>query len=101
METLHVIVKALALGALGRQWAPTHDSITQLYSAMKSRLQEQYPAVNIAPLEESPQSTGAQFLLKDDLSNVAAADDELLAQQAQQLITAVNGHNPELLDKLT
>ncbi|MCG6968353.1 MAG: hypothetical protein LJE85_01170 [Gammaproteobacteria bacterium] len=100
METLYVIVKALALGALGRQWAATHDSVLQLYSQMQARLQDEYPGVNLARLEESPQSAGVQFLLKEDLSNVVAAEDELLVATAQRLIDAVADKNPELLDKL-
>lgn len=101
MQTLNIIANALALGALGRQWAPTHESINQLYMLMKTRLGEQYPGVSLAKLEESPLSGGVQFLLKEDLSNVVAGDDELLAQTAQALIAAAKENNPELLEKLT
>jgi hypothetical protein len=94
------LVKALALGALGRQRAATHESVLQLYDQAKARLQEQYPGVNIARLEESPQSAGVQFLVKEDLANVVATDDETLVSLAQQLIDAVADKNPELLDKL-
>lgn len=100
METLNTIVKALTLGAVARQWAHSHDSIPQLYLEIKQYLQERYPAVNLSKLEDSPQSGGVQFILKDDLSNVAAYRDEILLQKAQQLIAAVNQHNPELLEKL-
>lgn len=100
METVDDLVKALALGALGRQRAATHESVLQLYTEMKTRLQEQYPGVNISKLEESPLSAGQQFLVKEDLANVVATDDETLVSTAQQLIDAVADKNPELLDKL-
>jgi hypothetical protein len=100
METLNNIVVALALGALGRQWAPTHESINQLYLVMKNRLGEHYPGINLAKLEASPPSGGVRFLLKEDLSNVSVGDDELLQQTAQALINAAEDHNPELLEKL-
>jgi hypothetical protein len=100
MEPLNTIVNALALGAIARQWAASHESINQLYLEMKHFLQQQYPGVNLAKLEESPQSGGVQFILKDDLSNVVAYRDEALLQKAQQLIAAVKEHNPELLEKL-
>ena len=100
METLNTIADALALGAMGRQWAPTHESINQLYMLMKTRLGEQYPGVSLAKLEESPESGGVRFLLKEDLSNVVASDDELLVQTAQALIASVKENNPELLKKL-
>jgi hypothetical protein len=101
METLNTIVKALILGALACQWAASHESIIQLFLEMKHYLQQQYPSVSLAKPEESPQSAGVQFILKDDLSNVAAHHDEILLQKARQLITAVTEHNPELLEKLT
>lgn len=101
MQTLNTIANALALGALGRQRASTHQSIIQLYMLMKTRLGEQYPGVNLAKLEESPLSGGVRFLLKEDLSNVVASDDELLVQTAQALIAAAKENNPELLEKLT
>ena len=100
METLNNIVTALALGALGRQWAPTHESINQLYLEMKNRLGEQYPGISLAKLEESPPSGGVRFLLKEDLSNLGVGEDDLLQQTAHALINAVKDHNTELLDKL-
>ncbi len=96
METLQLIVKALALGALARQWAPAHDSIGQFYGEMKHHIREHYPAVNLARVEDSPRSTGAHFLLADDLINVAATQDEWLLQKARQLLAAVDEHNPGL-----
>ena len=101
METLNTIVKALTLGAFARNWAPSHEAIMQLYQEMKQYLSEHYPAVSLAKLEDSPQSGGIQFILKDDLSNVVAYRDEVLLQKAQQLIAAVRQHNPELLEKLS
>ena len=100
METLNTIAKALILGAFARQWAATHDSINLQYLEMKNYLQEQYPGVKLSKLEESPQSGGVQFLLRDDLSNVVAYHDEALLEKARQLISAVKEHNPELLEKL-
>lgn len=100
MESVDDLVKALALGALGRQRAATHESVLQLYAQMKARLQEQFPGVNIARLEETPQSAGLQFLAKEELTNVVATDDETLVSTAQQLIDAVTDKNPELLDTL-
>ena len=101
MEALNTIVKALALGAIARNWAASDDSIVQLNLQMKHYLQEHYPAANLTHLENSPQSEGVLFILKDDLSNVVAYRDEILLQKARQLITAVQQHNPELLEKLT
>ena len=100
MKTLHTIVTALVLGALARQWAPAHDSIVQIYGEMKLYLEENYPAVDLHRMDEAPQSTGVQFLLTDDLGNVQASEDSWLVEKANQLIAAVNTHNPELLDKL-
>ncbi len=100
MQTLNIIADAMALGALGRQWAPTHESINQFYMLMKTRLEEKYPGVSLTKLEESPMSGGVRFLLKEDLSNVLAGDDDLLLQTAQALIAAVRKNNPEMLEKL-
>jgi hypothetical protein len=100
MQTLNVIADALALGALGRQWAHTHESIDQFYTLMKARLEEKYPGISLVKLEESPVSGGVRFLLKEDLSNVMAGDDDLLLQTAQALLAAVKKNNPELLEKL-
>jgi hypothetical protein len=101
METVNTIAKALILGALARQWAASHESILRLAVEMKQYVHEQYPAVNLANVEGSPQSGGLQFILKEDISNVAAYGDEILLQKAQQLISAVTEHNPELLEKLS
>ena len=101
MQQLNIVTDALALGALGRQWAPTHESINQFYTLMKTRLEEKYPGVSLAKLEESPVSGGVRFLLKEDLSNVLADDDDLLLQTAEALIEAVKKNNPEMLEKLT
>jgi len=100
METLNTIADALAVGALGRQWAPTHESINELYMQMKNLLGEKYPGVSLAKLEESPLSGGVRFLLKEDLSNVVASDDALLVRTAQALLAAAKENNPELLEKL-
>jgi hypothetical protein len=101
MEALNTIVKALALGAIARNWAASDDSILQLNLQMKRYLQEHYPGASLTHLENSPQSEGVLFILKDDLSNVVAYRDEILLQKARQLIMAVQQHNPELLEKLT
>ena len=100
METVNTIAKALALGALALQWAPTHESINRLYLDIKHRLDEKFPSISLVNLQDSPQSRGIQFLLKEDLANVVAGDDGLLVHKCHALINAVTEHNPELLEKL-
>lgn len=99
MEPLDTIVNALILGAMGRQWAAADDSIEQYYAVLKQILADNYPGVNLKKVEQEPQSRGLRFILKDDLANITAYQDDTLLQYSQQLIDAVKQHNPELLEK--
>lgn len=100
MRSVDLVVQALALGALGKQKYATHDSVKQAYTKLKLFLDENYPGVKVKQLEESPQTKGLQYLVKDDLLNTGAETDEALIGLATNLVEQVKVENPELAQEL-
>ena len=100
MRSVDLVVQALTLGALGKQKYATQDGVKQAYTKLKLFLDENYPGVKVEHLEESPQTKGLQFLLKDDLLNTGADTDEALIDLANNLIEQVKVENPELAQQL-
>ena len=100
MQHVDLIVMALALGAIGQQKVATDPEIVSVYQKMKARISEQYPGVGLKKLEEAPGSKGIQFIVKDDLSNTGAGEDENLEDMANYLMELVNQKSPFLMNEL-
>jgi hypothetical protein len=100
MQPIDLLGSALAAGALSKQKAGTEPLILQLYAQMKSHIHERYPNVSLQELEDHPASTGALYLVKENLHNNSAMHDEPLLSIAEDILKALQLHHPEYLRAL-
>lgn len=94
MSIVQTIVMALAAGAAAALEASASQAVKDGYTALKSYLQRQYQAVDVAQLEKQPASPRRRALLEEELGETTAATDRALLAQAQQLLELVAAQAP-------
>jgi hypothetical protein len=99
METLQIIVTALATGAVAALEATTSQAIKDAYSALKALIQRKYTAVSVdvEQLQTQPASQLRRGIIAEGLQTAGAEQDMELLQRAQQLLAAIERQGPEPL----
>ena len=65
------------------------EGVKDAYRAVKDFLARKYPAVDLAPVEQAPQSKTRQAALVEDLTNSEAAADPEFSPLAKRLVEMV------------
>ncbi|MGH6869296.1 MAG: hypothetical protein ACREDA_10615, partial [Methylocella sp.] len=89
MEVLTIVAAALAFAGGEAAKAAIGEGVKDVYRAVKDFLARKYPAVDLAPVEQAPQSKARQAVLVEDLTNSEAAADPEFSPLAKRLVDAV------------
>lgn len=96
MDPISLIVTALASGAAAALKPTAENVVKDAYQGLKTIIRDRYtPAsTNVDSLEGRPDSTARKNVVAEDLRDAHAAEDEELLQTAQQVLKAVEAHDP-------
>ena len=102
MNASEILMKALAAGATAalrpnQMYRPDFQKeISPAYLELKAMIKERYgQAVDVNLLNIGPGSPDRQEAVTQQLQTSGAADDEVVLQQAQKLLTIIAAENPE------
>ena len=95
MDPLSLIVTALALGAAAGLKPAAEQAIKDGYAGVKALIQRQYAGVNVAGLEQKPESNLQQGAVKEQLTDAGADQDAALLDQAKALLDLIKNKAPE------
>lgn len=101
MESLEMIVKALAAGAVSN-FRPNvmglaDTAVIDQYQALREFIADKYDKVEADILDIGPASAGRQRQLLMQLEAVGADEDEEVLRQAEALLLAIQEHDPEAI----
>lgn len=98
MEPVTLIAAAIAVGASEGAREVTKKAISDAYSALKSRVTNNYSSVGaeVEGLEQEPEEELRRQLLAKKLTQVGAGSDEELLALAESLLSAVAEDAPDL-----
>ena len=95
MDPVSLIVMALAAGAAAGLKPAAENAVKDAYAGIKRLIQDRYAKVDVAPLEQKPESEAKQASLEEDLKESGAGADEELLAKAREVFAAVKEHDPE------
>ncbi len=96
MEPITVtIATALALGAAAGLQGIAEQTIKDAYDGLKKLIQSRYAKVNLAQLEEAPESKARRAVVDEDLAKAGADHDEEVLRHAKALMDLVRDRKPE------
>jgi hypothetical protein len=93
IETIGVVVSALAMGAAGGVKETASQAVRDAYTGLKELIRHKYKDVNVAPVEAKPDSKAKRDSLAEDLASAGAGADTELLEHARALIEAVYVHD--------
>lgn len=100
MDSIAVIVNALAAGAATGLKPGAEQVIKDAYAGVKKFIQLKYGTLSLEALEQKPDSEAKQASVAEDLVELGAGDDNELLMQAKSLLDAVKVHDPVAAGKL-
>jgi hypothetical protein len=89
MDPVTMIVAALSAGAVAGLTSTAEQAIKDAYAGVKQWIQDRYQAVDLAGFEKKPSLPARQDVLKDELAEAGAAQDEELLRKVQALSEAL------------
>ncbi|GAB2510454.1 hypothetical protein [Nocardia heshunensis] len=93
LETVpEVVAQALAVGAVAGLQDTAKAAVVDAYQGLKGLVVGRYGQVNVAPVEERPESPHRRDELAEDLAAAGADGDTELLAAAQDLLAAVRAH---------
>lgn len=95
MDPISLVVGALAAGASAGLTDTFGNVIRDAYGVVKKIIADRYQRVQLASLEDNPESPIQQAAVKEALENTAAATDDALIEAARALLQAVAANAPE------
>jgi hypothetical protein len=93
MDPVTAIVSALALGASAGLNETASTAVQDAYAALKSLITGRYPGVDVAAVENKPESAPKRESLAEDLAEASADHDADLVEAARLVIAAVKAHD--------
>jgi predicted lipid-binding transport protein (Tim44 family) len=93
MDPIGIIVSALASGAAAGLKPAAEKAIKDAYAGLKSMIQRKYSRVDLATLENKPESRSKRESVAEDLADAGATGDQELLDLAKALIDSVSKHD--------
>jgi hypothetical protein len=93
MDPVTMIVSAIAMGAAAGLTDTASAAVQDAYAALKGLITGRYPGVDVAAVENKPESTPKRESLVEDLREAGAKHDADLVEAARQVIAAVKATN--------
>lgn len=93
MDLIGIVVSALASGAAAGLKPAAEKAIIDAYAGLKSLIQRKYSRVDLAPLENKPESQSKRESVAEDLTDAGATGDQELLDLAKALIDVVKKHD--------
>ena len=100
MDSIAIIVNALAAGAAAGLKPTAEQAIKDAYSGVKKFIQFKYGTLSLEALEQKPDSEAKQASVAEDLVELGARDDNELLMNAKSLLDAIKLHDPDVAAKL-
>lgn len=100
MDPITIIVTALAVGAAAGLKPTAELAVKDAYSTLKELIKQKYGIVNIALLEEHPESEVRQAVVKEDLEKTAANEDVEILKHSQKVLEAAKSYAQDSLEKV-
>lgn len=98
MDAITLIVNALVTGAVAALKPTANQAVKEAYASIKELIKRKFAKVEIDKLEAKPTSEGQKQVVKEDLEEAGAAQDEELLTKALALLKAIEQHDPEAPD---
>ena len=89
------VTAAIAAGAAAGRAGNAPTAVRGAYDALKARLGEHFPRLDVGALEEHPESPVTQALLAAELVKVGADHDREVARLAWALVGAIAREAPQ------
>jgi hypothetical protein len=96
MDPLSLIITALVTGAAAGLQPTATEIVKDAYAGLKALIKRKYERVSVEVLENDPNDKVRQEIVKKDLERTDAAKDEVLLNQAQTVLDAVQKHAPDV-----
>jgi hypothetical protein len=93
MDPVTMIVSAIAMGAATGLTDTASAVVQDAYAALKGLIIGRYPDVDVAAVENKPESKPKRESLAEDLADAGAEHDADLVEAARQVIAAVKAHD--------
>jgi hypothetical protein len=94
LDPVSLIVTALAAGAAAGLKPMAAQAVQDAYAGIKRLIQRKYAHVDLAALEQKPESDAKRESVREDLDDAGAGADEELLAQAHELAVLVQEHDP-------
>lgn len=95
MEPVSIIVSAIAGGALAGLKPTAEAAVKDAYAGLKALLFRKYGSVDVAPIENKPESQAKRDSVAEDLKDAGAERDAELLQAARALLELIQSRAPE------
>jgi hypothetical protein len=95
MDSLTIIVTALASGAAAGLKPTVEQATKDAYTALKELITRKYGRVSVDLLEQDPTSESRRSAVKEELAKTDAGNDEELLRTTKALLDAIQRHAPE------
>lgn len=101
MESITIIVTALAAGAVAASKDVATQAIKDAYTGLKALIARKFSgnsdvAIALEQVEKKPDSEGRKATLAEELTAAEADQDAELVKQAQALLNLLKKHEPNL-----
>lgn len=95
-DAVNVVVSAVSAGAAAGLKATASTVVTDAYKGLKKLISDRYRRVDVAPVENKPDSQARRAVLAEDLTEIGAGGDAELVAAARRVLVAVDEHDPEV-----
>jgi len=94
------ITAAIVAGAAAGLTSTASQAVRDAYQALKDVIRHRFPRVDIAPVEELPESSAKQASLSEDLVRFGADQDADVVRLAEALVLAIEREAPQAADRV-
>jgi hypothetical protein len=98
MDPVTSIMTALITGAVAGLQPTVSQAVKDSYAGLSALIKRKYSNVSIDQLEANPTSEARRAVVKEDLQNTDADQDEELLQKVKELLDAIQNQPPDVIE---